>query len=258
MKIGIVGYGYVGQAIAELMSRHELVINDPSKGSRGDVSQCDFVFVCVPTPMAPDGSCDTSIVEGVVKSIGPHPIIIIKSTVAPDTTMRLEAENDVKVVFSPEYAGESSYWSSHAFHRKMVETPFFVFGGPKDLTAECVDLFLPICGPEKRYIQTSATAAELAKYAENSFYALKIMFCYEFAKICQAHAEDWNEVREIWLADPRINQMHTAVFAENKQAFGGKCLPKDLSAIIHSASAYGHDAKLLAEVKRINDEMGRT
>ena len=255
MKIGIVGCGYVGKAVAKMFVRqHDITIQDPDAGEAGDVNRdmCDVVFVCVPTPMDESGQCDTSIVEAVVTSVK-APMIILKSTVAPGTTDAMIQATGKNIVFSPEYAGESSYWSSHAFHRDMVATPFFCFGGAPKNTSKCVDLYLTVAGPEKRYIQTTAKTAELAKYAENTFFATKIMFCYEFAKICEAHGADWNSVREVWLADPRINPMHTAAFARNERPFGGKCLPKDLSAIIESSSEEGHFPRLLVLVQDMNE-----
>jgi UDPglucose 6-dehydrogenase len=263
MNIGIIGHGYVGLAVHELFRRrHAITVHDPEKYPGEDRikrlnNHADFIFVCVPTPMSDDGSCDTSIVDTVCRELAPKDgaVVVLKSTVAPHTTQGLAHKYELPMAFSPEYAGESSYWSSHKFHADMRETPFYIFGGPRELTTKCVELYKPICGPEKRYLQTDSTTAELVKYAENSFYATKIMFCYEFANIAKSFGADWNEVRELWLADPRINPMHTAVFPANPRPFGGKCLPKDLSAIIEAGVKAGGcgPAGLLAKVRELNN-----
>lgn len=98
----------------------------------------------------------------------------------------------------------------------------------------------------------------MAKYMENSFYAMKITFAYEMACICKAAGLDYNEVRELWLLDPRINPMHTAVFAQNDNPFGGKCLPKDITALASWAEeVLGYSPDLLWEVLESNKRIGQ-
>ena len=136
----------------------------------------------------------------------------------------------------------------------MKETPFYIFGGDKDVCSRVDDLFLPVTGPCKRYIISDSTTAEMAKYMENAFYATKIAFCNELYDICKASDVDWNEVRELWLADPRINPMHTAVF-KDKRGFGGKCLPKDISALSKIAEKVGVQSDLLKGVLSSNSKV---
>lgn len=258
-SIGIVGYGYVGRAMAAFFSAHyDVRIYDPAfDGLDGPeaINTCDLAVVCVPTPQDSTGRCDVSLVEETVKWLT-TPLILIKSTVAVGTTDRLQDETGKRLVFSPEYCGESSYWTPYKFHTEVKETPFFTFGGmPRD-TSACVDFFLKVAGPVKTYRQTTAKAAEMAKYMENCFYATKITFCYEIAMLCDQAGIDFNEVRELWLLDPRINPMHTAVFAENQKPFSGKCLPKDLAALIGYARENGYDPVLLREIARSNERIG--
>jgi nucleotide sugar dehydrogenase len=274
-KIGIVGYGYVGQAMSRFFQKHyDLRIHDPAyfeakrlppdpnKGStRGnestqeEINECDVAVVCVPTPSKEDGRCDTSIVEAVVEWLN-TPLIIIKSTVEPGTTERLRQKTGKNIVFSPEYCGESSYWTPYSFHTDVKETPFFIFGGEPQDTSKCVDLYLPITGPTKVYRQTSSLEAELAKYIENSFYAMKVTFCYDMANLVEKVGGNWNECRELWLLDPRLNPMHTAVFAENDTAYSGKCFPKDINALANYALAHGYVAKMLWATIKSNEFIG--
>ena len=259
-RIGIIGMGYVGTAMHRFFECHyDMVAYDPGKNlpaTKDDINACDLVCVCVPTPPGADGSCDTSIVEDAIRWIA-APLILIKSTVEIGTTDRLRQVTGKRVVFSPEYCGESSYWTPYKFHTDIKETPFFIFGGdPKD-TSACVDYFLKVTGPVKTYRQTSALAAEMAKYMENTFYATKITFCYEIATLCEKAGIDFNEVRELWLLDPRINPMHTAVFKENKLPFSGKCLPKDLAALIGYAKQNDYRPALLEEVSASNHRLGQ-
>jgi UDPglucose 6-dehydrogenase len=262
-KIGIVGYGYVGRAMYNFFKKHyEVFVHDvqgdkdvPIVG-REEINSCDLSLICVPTPMDSSGRCDTSLVDEVVSWVN-TPITIIKSTVEVGTTASLSKLHGKKLVFSPEYCGESSYWSPYLWDREVKETPFFIFGGDSESTSKCVDFYLPVAGPVKKYIQTSSCSAEMAKYMENSFYATKIAFCYEMAEICHSAGIDYNTVRELWLHDPRINPMHTAVFERNDSPFGGKCLPKDLSALHNFAkNKLGYEPKLLGEVLNSNKRIG--
>lgn len=274
--IGIIGYGYVGKAIEKFILRREdlyqLCIadiaiqtreNQYANAIRDIAERADYVFVCVPTPQGGDGRCDISIVESVVARLSEQLqvygrrsdcTIIMKSTVEIGTTDYLVDKYNVNIVFSPEYCGESKYWSPYAFDTEIAETPFFIFGGSSKQTSKAVDLFLTVTGPVKQYMQTSAKVAETMKYVENSFYATKIAFCNMVADICEANNIDWNTVREGWLLDPRVNPMHTAVFTEDR-GFGGKCLPKDTSALMTYGKALGVDTSILQAVLEYNNKL---
>lgn len=255
-KIGIIGYGYVGKAIHAFFKDHyEVFVYDPyveGTDSKKDINACDLGVVCVPTPMGKDRSCDISLVDEVVSWLE-TPLIIIKSTVAVGTTDDLSLKYGQRIVFSPEYCGESTYWSPYSFHTKIVDTPFFTFGGEPRDTSECIDYYLPVAGPTKTYHQTTAEVAEMAKYMENAFYATKIAFCNEMYTICESVGVDWNSVREAWLLDPRINPMHTAVFI-HKRGYSGKCLPKDTNELIALAESHGITPHVLEGVKKSNDD----
>ena len=94
----------------------------------------------------------------------------------------------------------------------------------------------------------------MAKYMENAFYATKVAFCNELYDICDAVNVDWNEVRELWLSDPRLHRMHTAVF-KGKRGFGGKCLPKDTLALKNFAKSLGVDYEILNAIQNDNSRL---
>jgi nucleotide sugar dehydrogenase len=262
MKIAIIGYGYVGKAMYELFKDHyDMCVYDPAfkhvphiTEDKDEINSCDLGVICVPTPRGENGECDISIVNSVMEWLD-TPLILLKSTVEIGTTRQICNQYAKNIVFSPEYCGESSYWTPYDFHTEIVETPFFIFGGfPEDIS-KMVDIFMPVCGPTKKYVQCRFEEAELAKYMENSFYATKIAFCYEMYEICHETGIDWNTVRELWLLDPRINPMHTSVFHENDYPFSGKCLPKDTSALAKFAEKMEYDANLLKEVLKTNERI---
>jgi UDPglucose 6-dehydrogenase len=260
-KIGIVGYGYVGKAMFNFFQKkYTTVFFDPFvEGSctKDEINTCDMALVCVFTPQAPDGSCDTSIVEATIEWLQ-TPLILIKSTIAPGTTDRLKATYHKRIMFSPEYIGESTYNTGrHNFNKDAANMEFITIGGDAKDVHAAVDLIMPIFGPNKKYQMVDAITAELAKYMENTYFATKLTFCYEFERICAAYGASYHAVRECWLLDPRVESSHTGVFSTNTHPFDGKCLPKDLAAIIRGAEERGYSPELLKEVRSTNDRIGR-
>jgi UDPglucose 6-dehydrogenase len=253
-KAGVVGGGVVGSAMQKLCGP-DTVVYDPNRaelaGNREAVNGCDVAFVCVPTPMADDGSCSTQVVEEVVAWVQ-APLIIIRSTIAPGTTDRLRAQFGKRVVFQPEYLGETT---AHVFGN-MAEREFVVLGGaPEDVSA-AADFYKHFYNSYVRYYFCDAVTAEVAKYMENAFYAVKVTFVNEFHEIARVHGVDFNLLREIWLADPRISRDHTFVYPQAR-GFSGKCLPKDCNAIIQSSLARGYQPKLMQQTLKINEDFLR-
>jgi nucleotide sugar dehydrogenase len=250
-KIGIVGYGYVGKAVHELFKDHyEIFIYDPAydKNTKEEINECDLVIVCVPTPEASDGHCDVSIVETSVAWIEAS-LILIKSTVYPGTTKRLVKTYDKAIAFSPEFVGESSYY--HPFWNKMIEEPHLIIGGKKETRETILNFFLPVLGPTKTYGLTDSTTAELVKYMENIYYAMKVTFSNEFYQIAETFGVSYPELRELWALDPRVDKMHTTVFPD-KRGFGGKCFPKDLAGLIDASVIAGYNPEFLEEIRKSN------
>jgi len=250
MKVAIIGYGHVGKAMHKAFP--DACIYDPAYEEFCDlasVNACDLAIVCAPTPSMPDGSCDVSAVEDCVSNLECD-YILIKSAVPPGTTKKLCEEYGKNICVSPEYIGESKYWSPHNW--SVLEEPFLVVGGEKHVTKYIIDLFKQTLGPYKKYFSTDSTTAEIVKYMENCFFATKVTFCNEFYEICKAFGADYNEVREMFVADPRVNPGHTLVFDDNR-GFGGKCLPKDLNAIISASSNQGYEPRLLKQVLDSNN-----
>jgi UDPglucose 6-dehydrogenase len=255
MKIGIVGFGFVGRAIERLLRKgdHEIVVWDKfvapwnTPQHRDHIQHCDLAFVCVPTnEKSFSGECDLSQVEECVSWIDVP--ICIKSTVVPGTVDRLATQFQKAVAFSPEYIGESS---DHPW--KDLDSPGFVIvGGPPSLQ-ELVILALRDCVPPvTQFYPTDAITAELCKYMENSFLAAKVAFVNQFYDIAQALGVDFEELRRLWLLDSRVGESHTRVTAE--RGFAGRCLPKDLHAIIAVMRDRG-GAPLLEAVSQYNDRV---
>ena len=257
MRIAIIGNGYVGKAMVRFFGlRYETVIQDPAQDRfvrRAQIKDCALAVICVPTPSLSDGRCDTSIVEAAVRECD-APLILIKSTVSPGTTTRLRVKTGKRLVFSPEYIGESRYYTAPEYpHSTDVEKHrFFIFGGVPADTSACVDIFAPIVGPHAFFYQVDETTAEIIKYWENAWGAMKVSFCNEIAMICKQFGVDYWKAREGWTLDSRVEKMHTAVF-KDEPGFAGKCFPKDLAAFYMAAKDAGHDSPILESILVANE-----
>lgn len=222
--------------------------DDPKRvGGRDEVNGCDIAFVCVPTPSSADGSCDTSIVEDVVSWLR-TPTIVLRSTVSVGTTRRLAETYRKDIVFQPEYGPAET--PDHPFN-DLRNVRWIILGGERAPAKRALRAWQSVYSSDVTVRITTWEAAELAKYMENAFLALKVTFCNEFFEIAQRVGVDYDELRELWLMDPRIGRSHTWVLAD-KRGFGGKCLPKDLEAIIRAAEQAGADPALLRQVARSN------
>ncbi len=249
--IGIIGAGFVGKALLKLFGEDCCTVYDPPQGigSRDEINRCRYALICVPTPTASDGSCDTSLVEQTVEWCESE-LLIIRSTVSPGTTDRLREQSGKRIIFQPEYVGETV---AHPLLDHQMQG-FSVLGGPMEDTSLAADMYKRFFHADHRFHFCPAMTAELAKYMENAFYAVKVIFCNEWFDIARTFGVDFNELREVWLADPRISRDHTFVFPDDR-GFGGKCLPKDVTAIIKAARDEGMLPQLMQAVMTINSEL---
>lgn len=245
--VAIIGAGAVGRSMQQLFPDAVMYDEPLHLGTREAVNACRFAFVCVPTPADPTGACDTAIVESVVAWLACE-TIVLRSTVAPGTTARLARETGKRVVFQPEYGPGETPDHPYADPRQIG---WAILGGPREWTAPVHDLYQRVLNSNVVIQRTDATTAELAKYMENAFLATKVMFCNEFYDVAQALDVDYRELRELWLLDPRMGRSHTWVHPEDR-GFGGKCLPKDLDALLRAAEDLGVTPTMLAAAAEAN------
>jgi UDPglucose 6-dehydrogenase len=243
MKIAIVGAGAVGNAMKGLF--RDIVLYDEPKGlgTRDDLSSADLAFICVPTPSAEDGSCDTSIVEEVVQWLQ-TPVICIRSTVSVGTTRALGKKYGKALVFQPEYGpGETP---DHPFN-DLRKVRWIILGGERRAARVVARAWKDVYSSDITIRYTDPETAELCKYMENAFLAMKVTFCNELYEIAEHLGVDYDELRELWLLDPRVGRSHTFVLDE-KRGYGGKCLPKDLDALIRVSERASYDPRFLRAV----------
>ena len=259
--IAVIGSeGFVGSAFCRMVEGFYGVERcDPALGLLGtatqeEVNKCDMGVVCVPTPMAADGSCNTTTVETVLSWLD-TPLIVIKSTVAPGTTARLVEETNKPIIFSPEHTSGRKFFLPYeaAGGSDMKVPPMVVAGGMPWLCQEYFDLLIPILGSEKQYVALSSTEAELTKYMSNFYGGMAVTFANEMYEICKVLGADWYKVWSAWGLDPKMPTFYTAVFPEDR-GFGGTCLPKDINALAAAAKEAGYDAPFVNAVLRSNEQ----
>jgi len=167
-KVGVIGNGFVGESQAFAFSpTSDLRIYDldplKSSNTKEEIDECDFVFVCVPTPMFEDGSQDLSYVESAFEKATDKPIYILKSTVLPGTTEKISKNHpNIQIIFSPEFLTERTA------KLDMLTQSRIILGGDPPLTEKAKTLFNTRF-KIKNIIQTDSKTAELTKYMNNAF-----------------------------------------------------------------------------------------
>ena len=259
-RVAVVGYGYVWKGVYDFFKDNfETIYFDPAvagSATKEEVSRCDLGVICVPTPMGEDGTCDLSIVEEALGWLE-TPLILIKSTIPPRTTENLVKKTGKKICFSPEYMGEGGYFIpfwKYADPRDMKKHSFQIIGGEKETASKIADFFVRVMGPDAKFHLTDSTTAELVKYMENVFIATKVLFCNEFYNIAEAFGVEYKDLRELWLLDRRMGRMFSAVFPDAR-GFSGKCLPKDVNAIVRASEKAGYDPKFVKAVLENNERI---
>ena len=245
MKVGIVGSGHVGTAMQGIFP-DALIYDEPKGiGSKENINDCDVAFVCVPTPQAPDGSCDTSIVEDVLSWLE-SPAICIRSTIPVGFTDEMCKKYNKKICFQPEYYGETvNHPLADLKYRNWI-----TLGGEPEVANKVIEAYQTVYTADVYINIVSAKTAEVAKYMENCFLATKVTFCNEFYDFARAVGVDYNQLRETWLLDPRMGRSHTFVYPNNR-GFSGSCLPKDTSAFVYQCDQLGVDSTLIrAAIKK--------
>jgi len=219
---------------------------DQAKNYSDDINRADIIFLAVPTSQNLDGSCDTSVVEGVLKTIPAGKTVVIKSTVVPGTTQKLQNKyKDKKIIFSPEFFTEAKAWSSFINPDRQIV-------GHTTLSSSDVDEIVSLL-PKAEFTRpktinnteknVNSTEAELAKYGVNVFGYMKVVYGNVLADICEAVSikfnyedvplvVDYDKIREIISADKRIGEAWLDVGYDNYCGVGGRCFPKDMNAFV--------------------------
>lgn len=225
------------------------------------VGASDVSMICVGTPSAPNGSLSLDAVRRVARSIGAalsadrRHTVVVRSTVLPGTTEHvvvpelegasgLRAGTGFGVGVNPEFLREGVAVADFG------DPPKTVIGQLDDASGDDVEALYE--GLDAPRFRTPLHVAEMVKYADNAFHALKIAFANEIGTFCRAVGVDSHEVMDVFLADRRLNI--SEAYLRPGFAFGGSCLPKDLRAVVHAARRADLALPLLESILPSNEE----
>jgi GDP-mannose 6-dehydrogenase len=225
------------------------------------ILQTDLSFVCVGTPSQINGNLDLTHVRHVCEQLGQglkdktaRHTVIIRSTILPGTMRRMvipvleeysgrKAGKDFGVCNNPEFLREGSAVTDFAFPSKTVIGELDKASG--DAVAALYEkLNAPV-------IRTDIETAEMIKYVDNSWHALKIGFANEIGNLCKCFSIDAHRVMEIFCQDKKLNI--SPAYLKPGFAFGGSCLPKDLRALAYSAKLHDLELPILNAILPSNE-----
>lgn len=290
MKIAVVGTGYVGlvtgtcfsetgndvvcididQRKVEKLCNGEITIYEPGleklflrnlKEERlkfttdleAGIEGAEIIFLALPTPPGEDGSADLKYILGVSDHLGKilkdYKVIVDKSTVPVGTAEKVHA------AIARNYTGEFDVVSNPEFLREGVAVEDFmkpdrvVVGTSSDRARKVMsDLYAPFVRSGNPVIFMDERSAELTKYAANSFLATKISFMNEIAQLCERLGADVDMVRKGIGSDERIGKR----FLFPGIGYGGSCFPKDVQALVKSATEVDYEFQILHAVMDVN------
>lgn len=285
-RIAVIGTGYVGLTTGACFAHlgHEVVCADIDEAKieslrRGEVpivemnldrfvaegiasgnlsfvvgaaeasKDCEFHYLCVPTPQGPDGSADLSYLETAAAQIAPvmptGSVVVNKSTVPVGSTgivARVMGRNDVSVVSNPEFLREGTAIDDFLNPDRVV-----IGSRDQEAAIRVAGLYTGVRAP---VMVTDPISAETIKYASNAFLASKLSFVNAVANLCEAVGADVNDVVLGMGYDRRIGKE----FLKPGPGWGGSCFPKDTIALARIAEDHGYDFTFLREVLAVNEE----
>ena len=259
LKLGIIGYGFVGKATDWGFNKNvtKFLVDPLLNTSVADLKKFgpEIIFICVPTPMGDDGSQDSSIIEGVIRELVhycPEAIKVVKSTVLPSVLDKLK-KLDAQLIYNPEFLREK-----HA-NLDFVNSDMIIFGGDRNTSTKVSKAYLRNSRCKtKEHIFTDLKTASLIKYAINTFLASKVIFFNELHLLYEKLnvTDSWESITDIISRDKRIGDSHMNVPGhDGKKGFGGACFPKDSLALIKHAKSLGVDLNSLISTVKINNKI---
>ena len=261
MKLGFIGMGFVGGTTAKVLSEaHEVLAYDKYKDPYKDpkvLKDAEVVFICVPTPMKPSGEIDYSAIYNSLDTLSEVKenescIVVIRSTAVSGTTDTLKlGYPHFSFVFNPEFLREKYALED------MWNTNRIVIGANRDEDFEKVkQVYLPLFSESKvKYIHVDRKTAEMIKYSSNAMLFGQIALANELYKICEAVDVNYDEVKNVLLLDNRIGRNINVPGPDGDFGGGGKCLIKDINALIYLAREKMYRPYLLEEVWRLNERV---
>lgn len=244
MIIGVIGLGFVGQALVDGINHladKEIHIDfrvyDPKYTENVTIDMLDdsdIIFVCVPTPMGADGHIDDSIINSTLfnlERIGYKGIVCIKSTVLPTSIIKFKKTfKSLKIITNPEFLTERTA------REDFINSEWIILGGENEDLKLIEGFYRDLFKNKAKIVKVSAEEAMMAKYMTNTLFAVKVSLMNEFYYLWNSindNRDSWNNIIKAFSSDTRVGLTHLEVPGHDGQmGWGGKCWPKDLNALM--------------------------
>ncbi len=257
MKIGIIGVGAVGSAnkegfeyLGHTVVPHDIKLDTSIK----DILDTEITFLCVPTPQSDDGSCDTSILESIIKELNLYyykGIIAIRSTVVPGFTQRMiDTYRNLTICFVPEFLRERCATEDFINNHKLLAI------GTHDIWVYRKLVLVHESLPESTEHLTP-NEAEVLKYYNNVYAALRVTFANVMYEVCDKLDCDYTTIKNAYIKTGKATDMYLDV-NPNLRGYGGMCLPKDTQAIASLLKQLNLDFELINSVHTDNEKFKKT
>ena len=257
MNIGIVGMGCTGSANRagfEFIG-HTVIGHDIKFSTTLDIlKNTEIAFVCVPTPSYEDGGCDLSIIISVLEdfnSMNYKGIIAIRSTVIPGFTQdMINKYTNLSICFVPEFLRERCAVNDFIKNQKLLAV------GTNDQYVY-QQVTLAFGNLPTNTIQLTPNEAEILKYFNNSYAALRVTFANIMYELCKKFEADYTVVKNAYISTGKAGDMYLDV-APHLRGYGGKCLPKDIKALSLLIKEHSLPFDLISAINHDNDQIDTT
>ena len=211
-----------------------------------EAAKCKYVFLCLPTPINPDGTYNTTDIEAIVKQIegyGGAGIYILRCTVWPGFAKHLMEQLGInRIISNPEFLTEKTA------EKDMKYPPFILLGGANDAFLEDVKGFYEARIKSAPVIITDNTTAEMAKLALNAYFGTKVIFANQLYDSCKKLGANYEKVKDVFERHPFGPKNHFTIWFNGKRGVHGRCLPKDIIAFSHYTGL-----PLIAKILELNE-----
>lgn len=255
MTIGIIGVGFVGNAILSSLKNERLKINDSAKGhdsSYDELHACEAIFVCVPSPSKSDGSCDTSILEDVLQKLKGYTGVIISKVTAPPGVYSVLQKKYPQLVYIPEFLTAANATDDYSRTKK-----FIIGGNVLAYQNEAVRV-MRYSHNGSTFSYCSIEEASFVKYTINAFLASKVSFMNEIYDVAEAANLTWDIIQNLvmFVDKDRMGSSHMDVPGpDGNRGFGGMCFPKDTAGLLAYANTLGIEMNILNTAVKKNKSL---
>lgn len=267
-KVGFIGQGFVGKSYADDFEHRgypvvRYSLEKQYVGNKNKIKDCEVVFIAVPTPTVPNRKdaggrhsvrLDSSILESVISLVGEGRTAVIRSTVLPGTTERIQKEHSLRVILhAPEFLSEATSPLEASYPLMNIIGIPFDGAVPRERAAFVLTLL-----PQARYsFLMSSRESELMKYIHNVHGFMRVVFANVMYDIAEKIGADWSHLRAAMDADPMLSPYYNNPLHKKGRGAGGNCFIKDFAAFraFYEAVLNGASVEVLRALEAKNIDL---